>query len=104
VVEALAALAESICQGVQWVVSESPRSSCTPGARAARGSSVAPGVSVVRRWCLPCALPGSIQGGASMSRGTFGSPFRRRWSGRSSPKQPTPSFRTSPIRLAAMMA
>lgn len=36
-VEALAALAESICQGVQWVVSESPRSLCTPGARAGTG-------------------------------------------------------------------
>jgi hypothetical protein len=39
VVKALAALAESICQGVQWVVSESPRSLCTPGARAARRAS-----------------------------------------------------------------
>ena len=34
----------------------------------------------------------------------FGSPIRRRSSGRSRPRQPKTSFRTSPIRLAANLA
>ena len=40
-----------------------------------------------------------------MQRGTgFGSPLRARWSSRSSLKPLSPSFRTSPIRLAANVA
>ena len=39
-----------------------------------------------------------------MNRGPIGTPIRRRWSGRSTPKQPPPPFRTSPVRLAANVA
>ena len=40
-----------------------------------------------------------------MLRGTgFLGPLRGRWSSRSSPREPKPSFRTSPVRLVANVA
>jgi hypothetical protein len=47
---------------------------------------------------------GLSKGGWSMMRDTFGSPLRRRLSGRRSPKLPPPPFRTSPVRVVANVA